>query len=213
MADKLLPSEFWYFAISYAVQLSNYLPVKTDTASLTTPFFEAHGNKPDYRKLLPLFSIAYVKLYDSAEGNTLETQSVKAILVGNDHKSDGRLFYNPNTKKLMGSSDYRLDISHPSGPPFNLVYNGGFDFNLFDNTAQSVPPAFDLGQTVYLPPSHPHHPSETATILAIPLDFESPYSIQIKSGDILDIMECDLLPHYRTNTTDTTNLVLTLPWI
>jgi len=111
MADKLLPSEFWY-----AVQLSNYLPVKTDTDSLTTPFFEAYGKKTDYQKLLPLFSIAYVKLYDSAKGNTLSTQTVKAILVGNDYKSDGRLFYNPNTKNMMGSSDFCLDISHLSGP-------------------------------------------------------------------------------------------------
>jgi len=101
----------------------------------------------------------------------------------------------------------------PVRPPFNLVYNGGFDFNLFDNTAESVPPAFDLTQTVFIPPSHPYHPSETAKILTIPLDLESPYSVQIKSGDILDVMECDLLPHDPTNTHDTTNLVLTLPWI
>ena len=134
MAEKLLPSEFWFFAIQYAVQLSNYLPVKTDIGSLTTPFFEAYGQKPDYRKLLPLFSIAYVKLYESANGNTLSSQTVKGILVGNDPKSDGRLFYNPSTKSLMGSSDYRLDISIPSGPPFQLIYNGGFDFNLFDNS-------------------------------------------------------------------------------
>jgi len=45
MADKLLPSEFRFFAIAYAVKISNYLPVKTDIASLTTPFFEAYGKK------------------------------------------------------------------------------------------------------------------------------------------------------------------------
>jgi len=98
MADKLLPSEFWFFAINFAVQISNYLPVKTDTASLTTPFFEAYGKKPDYRKLLPLFSIAYVKQYESAKGNTLSSQTIKTILVGNDSKLDGRLFYNPIKK-------------------------------------------------------------------------------------------------------------------
>jgi len=53
MTDKLLPSEFWFFAINYAVPISNYLPVKTDTGNMTTPFDKAYGQKPDYRKLLP----------------------------------------------------------------------------------------------------------------------------------------------------------------
>ena len=146
MADKLLSSDFWFFAINYAVQLSNYLPVKTDTGTLTTPFFEAYGKKPDYRKLLPLFSIAYVKVYDSIKGNTLSSQTVKTILVGNDSKSDGRLFHNP----LMGSSDYCLNISHPSGPPFGLVYNGDFEFNLFDNSAEAIAPHNVYGMSSYL---------------------------------------------------------------
>jgi hypothetical protein len=213
MAEKLLPSEFWFFAISYAVQLSNYLPVKTDAGSLTTPFFEAYGHKPDYRKLLPLFSIAYVKLYDSAKGNTLDSQTVKAILVGNDPKSDGRLFYNPITKGLMGSSDYRLDISIPSGPPFNLIYNGGFDFNLFDNSAEAIPPAFDLGQTAFIQPSHDLHPSESAKILTIPMSLTAPYAVQLNSGDIIDIMECDLQKHDPNDITDDANPILTRPWL
>ena len=63
MVEKILPSEFWFITINYAVQLSNYLPIKTNTGNLTTPFFEAYSIKPDYRKLLPLLSIAYVKKY------------------------------------------------------------------------------------------------------------------------------------------------------
>ena len=213
MADKLLSSDFWFFAINYAVQLSNYLPVKTDAGTLTTPFFEAYGKKPDYRKLLPLFSIAYVKVYDSIKGNTLTSQTVKAILVGNDSKSDGRLFYNPATRGLMGSSDYRLDISHPSGPPFGLVYNGGFEFNLFDNSAEAIAPAYDLGQSVFISPTHHLHPSETAKILTVPISLSSPYAVQLPSGDIVDIIESDLLPHDPSSSTNTVNLVLTLPWI
>ena len=106
-----------------------------------------------------------------------------------------------------------LHISHLSGPPFNLVYNGDFDFNLFNNTAETIPPDFDIGQTVFIPPSHPHYPSETTQILTIPIDLASPYSVQIKSCDILNIMECDLLPHDPAATTDNTNTILTLPWI
>ena len=105
-AEKLLPSKLWFFAITYAVQISNYLPIRTDTGALTTPFFEAYGVKPDYCKLIPLFSIAYVKKYELIKGNTLESKTINAILLGNETESDGRLFYNPATKKIMGSSNY-----------------------------------------------------------------------------------------------------------
>ena len=86
LADNLLPPEFWYFAICYAVQINNYMPIKTVDGKDTTPFFQAYGVKPDYRKLIPLFSVAYVKIYESGEGNTLDPQTVSAILVGNDDK-------------------------------------------------------------------------------------------------------------------------------
>ena len=120
MLEHLLPPEFWYFAIKYAVQVSNYIPIKTSDTALTTPYQLAYKKSPDYRKLIPLFSAAYVKIYKSGEGNTLETQTVKAILIGNDKKSNARLFLNPQTKKIMASSNYCLKISCPSGPIFNL---------------------------------------------------------------------------------------------
>ena len=88
----LIPPKFCFFAISYAVQVSNYIPIKTDGKKLTTPHYEAYKQHPDYRKLLLLSSAAYVKVYDSAEGNTFNSQTIKAILVGNDEKSDGCLF-------------------------------------------------------------------------------------------------------------------------
>ena len=114
----------------------------------------------------------------------------------------------------MGSSDYRLDISHPSGPPFDLVYNGSFDFNLFDNTAEATPPAFDVGQTVFVHLSHVDHPSSTATILTVPVRLSSPHSLQLTdSGDIVVVAECEIMPHNPTAIIDTTNIVLTHPWI
>ena len=96
MADKLLPSEFWFFAINYAVQISNYLSV-------------------------------------------------------------------------------------------------------------------DVGQT----DSHPDHPSTTATVLTVPVHhLTSLYSLQLAgSSDIVEIIECELLPHNPTAIIDSTNVFLTLPWI
>jgi len=141
MAKNLLPPEFWFFPINYSTQASNYFPIKTDIPGvLTTFFFEAYGIKPDYRKLSPPFLTSHVKIYESVEGNTLTTQTIKAIIVGNDDKSDGKLFYNPATKSLLGSSDYRLDTFHPSGPLFGLAYNGNFEFHLVDETPAFNPP-------------------------------------------------------------------------
>ena len=114
----------------------------------------------------------------------------------------------------MGSSNYPLDISHPSGPPFDLVYNDGFDFNLFDNTAEAISPAFDGGQIVCVHPSHADHPSRTATILTIPIQLGSLYSLQLlESGDIVDVAEFDIIPYNPTALIDTTNIILTHPWI
>ena len=78
LAENLLPPQFWYFAVlQYVVQASNYIPIKTDKkVTLSTPFFLAHNVKPDYRKLIPLFSSAYVKICKDGESNTFETQIV-----------------------------------------------------------------------------------------------------------------------------------------
>ena len=40
----------------------------------------------------------------------------------------------------------------------------------------------------------------------------SPYSLQLaSSGDIVDVMECDIKPHDPTTIIDTTNIIITLP--
>ena len=216
MAEHLLPPEFWYFAIAYSTQASNYLPIKTDVPGvLTTPFFEAYGEKPDYRNLSPLFSTSYVKIYESGEGPTLVSQTIKAIIVGNDEKSDGKLFYNPSTKSLLGSSDYRLDTSHPSGPLFGLAYNGNFEFHLLDDSLTSTPPCFDLLQEVYISPQHESSPGLLARVLNIPFHHSDAYSLQVVStGDIIDVLEGSILPtNPNAPLPDTSSLILTLPWI
>ena len=113
---------------------------------------------------------------------------------------------------MMGSSDYRLDTLLPSSPPFDLIYNSGFNFNLFDNSIESIKPAFDLGQTVFFPPDHPTYPSQHATVLTIPTSIRAPYSVTCKpSLDIMDVLESVMIPHDPKLKPDTTNLVLSLP--
>ena len=196
LTEHLLPPEFWYFAIKYAVQVSNYIPIKTDTKKLTTPFFETYKKHPDLRKLIPLFSAAYVKIYDSGEGNTFETQTMKAILVGNDDKSDGRLFYNPDSKKLLASSDYRLNISCPSGPIFKLQYSEPTSYNLYTESTKTDAPTYDLSQSVYFSPTHLSHPLQKATVIDIPFKRSDPYTVQLQNDQsILQASVIDLLPY------------------
>eukprot|EP00957_Ditylum_brightwellii_P016897 1274335-Ditylum_brightwellii.AAC.1 len=69
-----------------------------------------------------MFSLSYIKRNRDADGFrvTADSQSIKAICVGNNNKSNGLLFYLPQTKSLVSSSDYTLDPFIPSGPAFNL---------------------------------------------------------------------------------------------
>ena len=214
LVEHLLPPEFWFFAIKYAVQVTNYIPIKTDKTTLTTPYFLAYNQKPDYQNLLPLFSAAYVKIYKSGEGNTLESQTVKAILVGNDDKSDGKLFYNPETKKLMASSDYRLNITAPSGPLFNLKYRDPTTYTLYNDSIQSDAPNFDIGQITYLSPTHLAHPGAAVTIVDIPFQHNAPYTVQVNSTKtILQVMHFDILPYNpQTSESDGQSPLLHHPW-
>ena len=56
--------------------------------------------------------------------------------MGNDQKSDGKLFYGPHTKSIIGSADYDLDLSHPSGLVFGLIYDDVIQFNLHITDSQ-----------------------------------------------------------------------------
>ena len=93
------------------------------------PFELLHNSKSDFRNLHRLFSIAYVKHFRDGSIHRKEglSQSIKAILVGSDPKSDGKLVYVPHTKSIIGSADYDLDPSHLSGLVFGLTYDGGIN--------------------------------------------------------------------------------------
>ena len=79
------------------------------------------------------------------------SQSIKDILVGNDPKSDGKLFYVPHTKSIIGSADYDLDLSRPSGPVFGLTYDDGIQFNLHIPDSQEWrSPTYNQGEKVTL---------------------------------------------------------------
>eukprot|EP00957_Ditylum_brightwellii_P063151 4793665-Ditylum_brightwellii.AAC.1 len=122
LTSNYLPKKFWYFALRAAAQVSNYMPIQSDKGTWTTPFEQVFKQKTDWRNLVPMFSLSYLRRLRDNTGYraTADSQSIKAICVGNDKKSDRLLFYVPSSKSLISSSDYTLDPSIPSGPVFNL---------------------------------------------------------------------------------------------
>lgn len=113
LMKNLLPHQFWFHALKYAVQVSNYLPVKLTNGNVSTPYELAHGTQPDYHKLIPLFVVVYTKVDSTTatQNNKLDSQTVLVVLIGNDSQSNGCLFYNPASKNIIVSSNYRLNPS------------------------------------------------------------------------------------------------------
>ena len=105
----------------------------------------------------------------------------------------GNLLYNPATKQLLGSSDFKLDTKHSSGPLFILPYRAN-DFFLYSEISDVSDPPFNLGQTVQLSPSHENYPSEKATIISVPVHRSEPFTLQTQSKDILQASQEDITP-------------------
>ena len=120
-------------------------------------------------------------------------QTIKAICVGNDSKSDGKLFYIPNTCSLIGSSDFILDPSPPSGPCFDLPYDGGINFNLLAPDDTSLrPPTFDINSSVYVqsPTTHDFH---DATLIDIPLGGSHMFTVHYKDTEDIEQVHRDCI--------------------
>ena len=99
--------------------------------------------------------------------------------MGNDSKSDGGLFYVPQTKSLIGSADYAIDHIPPAGAVFNLDYDGHIDFSVLSpSTPNEQPPPFHENHKVFAPDDK--ETLQPATIVTIPFDESGSYTIQYK---------------------------------
>jgi len=208
LASALLPSNFWWFALKRATEVSNYIPIKRD-ATLTTPHELVYGSKPDLRNLLPMFAIAYTS-YSSP--HSYDTQSVKTILVGRSNKSNAVLFYHPTTKQLLTSTRYKLDEVHTAGPAFGLQYEGGMYINKYiDKARQNDAPAFNPETTVYL--KHNGNIIQ-AEVITVPLSNDL-YTIQYEDESIHQHKEMDLSSSNPTTTPSSQDLPLNIfpDWI
>lgn len=214
LAEHLLPPKFWFFALRYAVQVANYLPIKTSDGLLTTSFFLAFNKLPDYRKLKPLFSPYYVKVYESAEENNLKTQTIPCILVGNNDKSDGTLFYNPKTISILASSDFVISSGSPSGPLFQLDYDEPTEYTLFDEDTTEVKIEHNVGDLIYVSPAHDAYQGKSATVLLVPLSTDDNNTVQImETGDVISITPSNILNYDPQLSSSTDCRSFQYPWL
>ena len=106
--------------------VSNYMPIQIPNGTWSSPFEQVYHVKPDWRNLVPVFSVAYIKRFRDAQiyRASVDSETIQAICIGNDLLSDDLLFYLPRTKQEVSSAAYTLDPSLPSGPVFGLHYDG-----------------------------------------------------------------------------------------
>ena len=198
LSSQLLPSEFWWYAIKRATEVSNYIPIKVDNR-LTTPHELLYGQKVDLRNIFPIFSVAYPRYIT---GNSTDIQTCKAILVGRSDKTHTFEFYHPRTKNIITTSKFKLDETLPTGPSFGLPYDGGLFFNRYCETNDHLrPPTFSPETTVFIKSKQN---IIQADIISIPKTDDNLYTVQYPDGSIHEIHEKhislnnpNLLPHHN----------------
>ena len=56
-----------------------------------------------------------------------------------------------DSKKLVGSEDYCMDPTVPSGPVMGYYYDGGIGFNLYNTSTNATRPvSYDKEEQIYL---------------------------------------------------------------
>ena len=96
----------------------------------------------------------------------------------------------------MASSDYRLNITAPSSPLFNLEYSEPTTYTLYNDSIQLDAPTFDIGKKTYHSPTHIAHPGASVTIVDIPFQHNAPYTVQVNSTKtIFQVIPFDILPY------------------
>ncbi len=225
LKSSLLPSKYWYFAMKRACEVCNILPTSHIKDVYTTPHELVYNEKPDFRQLFPLFSIAYIKQIRQAGHikTKWEDQSLKCIVVGKCPDSNGLLFYHPPSKQVIScGTSYRFDPSIPAGPQFNERYDGNY-YICTQSTLESnlhQPPTHAQGSTKFVKITNDDGSIQYKAIhvLDIPIDEENePITAQfVQSGDIVQLMASELLdsdPTAPIPATLPSGQFTHLPWI
>ena len=154
LTEKQVSRDFWYFACSHAVRMSNYIP-DCLKRQLTSPFELVHGTKPDPQTWFELFSLGtFPKEKDgSVSRSQHQAHTLSGIAVGRDPSTNAIRFYNPITRKYYTPGTYKLDETTPPATLFSkeILYDGGMVAILLRNKNNPSPEPFPPGIHITLP--------------------------------------------------------------
>ena len=197
ITSALLPTTFWWFGVKRAVEVSNTaIPTfHHDKNNPTTPFELVHKRKPDLRNLIPMFSIADIKIDKEQGGHhrqSIRSQTLRTICVGLSHKADCAMFYHPPSKQTIHSDTYKFDTYMPAGPQFKLNFDGDFVFNTRSDYEQCThkPCSHEKNADIYV---KYNDKIEKGKIIDTPMNKEEdPFYIQLDNHDIHPFMVSDI---------------------
>ena len=222
LQSQLLSSNFWWFAIKRATKICNNIlfTYHADKKHPKTSFELVYNKKSDPQNLIPLFSIANIKTKRETGGshcNKFKAQTLWCITVGLSPKADCVMIYHPPSKQLIHSPTYKFDTYLPSGPQFNLPFDGNFVFNTRADLkkSQHSPTSHETNTKVYVTLDGT---TQHGTVIDTPINKNNdPYYIELDNNDIIEVMSSDLSESDPTATPSDIPIEATnpphLPWI
>ena len=210
ITQSKMPRQYWWWGLRHSAQIINMFPCSVNKIK-TSPLELVFGVKPDYSILVPLFSTTYFRhLRDSTRARDgIEYKVMQAILLGRSEKADGYILYSPHTKEFYVTSECKIDSKSCTPTTFNLVYDGGISFGLYDSTpvatgVEPYPPGTTLFRTI-----DDGNPT-SGTVVSVPLPATAQgipnasstrnfYSVKMRNGDtvMLSPEDMDLIMNTR----------------
>ena len=114
MIERNVPMFLWEYAIKHAAYLRERAPAKALPG--TTPYEAWHGHKADVSGLREFGSPVYVLLQGQKAPLKLLPRSKQQIFVGYDDGSKSIKYYNPETRKVLTSRNFRFLTHLPEQP-------------------------------------------------------------------------------------------------
>ena len=143
LTEKQMPRAFWYQAVKHAARMMNMIPGKYKT-KLASPFMLVHGECPDQRTWIPIFSLCY--FHHDKDGDTSRSKNqahtMDGIVIGRSPTSNALLVYNPRNKRYYEPDSYKLDPYRlPTSVYPTIKYDGGLFCSLLrdENPAMEEP--------------------------------------------------------------------------
>ena len=107
MIEKSMPQEYWEWAASAAVYISNRLPVRYENEWIREPLYLMYCLETDYSRWRVMFSVCYVLKRSFEMRKDWMSRGIKGILVGMTDSTYS--VFVPQLQNVIQSSDVIVD--------------------------------------------------------------------------------------------------------